>query len=105
MPRKPNNTKPMRVIAKPMAKIGLHKAVHYRSGLFSFASDLEAMVDAYGAENVSRFALLIKEQFEQHGTSLINASINNDANQLPMPLVRHRAPKQDKRRSKFQKAA
>lgn len=95
----------MRHHAKPIAKLGLSKATHYRSGLFSFASDLEAMVDAYGAAAIARYAHIITEQFELFGTSTINASINMEANALPFPLVRHKAPKKDKRRSKFQRAA
>lgn len=95
----------MRLTAKPIAKLGISKAYAYRSSVFSFATDLEAMVDAYGADNVSRFAWMIHEQFEKHGASLVNASINVDANKLPLPKVRRTKPKTDKRRSKFAKAA
>ena len=93
----------MRHSAKPIAKLGLSKATHYDSGLFSFASDLEAMVDRFGADQVSRFALIIKEQFELYGESLINASLNIEARQLPFPKIRKTksTKKTDKRRSKF----
>lgn len=95
----------MRYTAKPIAKLGISKAYAYRSSVFSFATDLEAMVDAYGAEAVAAFAMRIHHQFVEHGTSTINAAINIEANQLPFPKVRHKAVKKDKRRSKFAKAA
>lgn len=47
--------------SKHRAKIGAPKAVHYRNGLFDIASDLEAMIEAYGVKNVKSWA----EQLEQ----------------------------------------
>lgn len=96
----------MRHHAKPIAKLGLSKATHYDSGLFSFASDLEAMVDRFGAEQVSRFAFIIQEQFKLYGESCINAALNIEARSLPLPKIRRtKSAKKDKRRSKFARAA
>ena len=79
----------MRTETKPNTKrIGHSKAVNYRNGLFSVASDIEAMIDAYGLAALIEYATLIENDMRKHGDSIHNGIYNQHMNQLPYPKMR-----------------
>lgn len=78
----------MREIHKPIAKIGHFRGVGYRNNLLSVCSDLEAMVDAYGAAAICEYARMIESDLHIFGDSINNGIYNQQLNQLPYPAVR-----------------
>ncbi len=44
----------IRLSKRGKAKVGMPKAIMYRNNIFDPASDLEALIEAYGANNVKR---------------------------------------------------
>lgn len=79
----------MRTQVKAHAKqVGHSKAVNYRNGLFSVCSDLEAMVDAYGAAAIIHFAMRIERDLAEFGDSIYNAQYNAILNAMPLPVIR-----------------
>lgn len=78
----------MRQTHKPIAKLGHSKALGYRASIMSPASDLEALVDAYGLEAIVKQARMIHAQLVKYGDSTINGLINGELNMLPWPTVR-----------------
>mgnify|MGYP001580236503 CR=1 FL=1 len=78
----------MRTQSKIFAKPGHSKAAMYRSNVFSVASDIEAMVDAYGVEAITKYAQLIHDQLAEHGDCLHNGLYNHELNNLPLPRIR-----------------
>jgi len=49
-------------INKHPAKRGICKAVAYRNNIFDPVSDIEALIEAYGANEVKRFVDLINDR-------------------------------------------
>lgn len=78
----------MRMISKAHAKPGHSKAAMYRSGVFSPASDLEALVDAYGLDTVVEFATRIHADLVMLGDSIHNGMHNLELNLRPLPVIR-----------------
>lgn len=87
----------MRTASKSIAKIGLSKASQYRNNVFSVASDLEAMIDAYGAENLISMVCTINSDIKEHGHSVRNSSYNLRMNAFPIPVMRVVKPKRSNR--------
>lgn len=87
----------MRTISKTIAKIGLSKASQYRNNVFSVASDIEAMIDAYGVENLISMACTINSDIKEHGHSIRNGAYNLRMNALPIPVMRVVKPKRKKK--------
>lgn len=79
----------MRTKSKPnTGKPGISTANAYRASVKSAATDLEAMVDAYGLNAVILFATRIRDQIALHGDCLSNALFNSELNALPLPELR-----------------
>ena len=78
----------MRTASKAHAKPGHSKARMYRENVFSVATDLEAMIDAYGVEAVISFARKIESDIREYGDSIHNGIYNIQLNMLPAPLLR-----------------
>lgn len=90
----------MRTDSKLNAKLGHSKALGYRNGTFSAASDLEALVDAYGATALAQVIQAICDDLAMHGDSLHNGIHNNWLNSQPLPRVRKLNKPENKSKSK-----
>lgn len=89
----------MRTKAKPNSKVnGISCANAYRASVKSAATDLEGLVDAYGAMHISMWAFKIESDIKEHGDSIYNAAINSQLNALPLPIIRKQNRPENKRR-------
>lgn len=80
----------MRTQAKPNAPHGqgISAANCYRASIRSAASDLEALVDAYGADAIMAYAFRIQHDIAQYGDSINNWQFNIELNAKPLPAIR-----------------
>ena len=78
----------MRIEKKSHAKIGHAKALHYRTGVFSPMSDIEALVDAYGVDAIIKYARAAHNGIAKYGDSIHNGIYNLELNALPLPSIR-----------------
>lgn len=67
---------------------GISAATAYRCGVKSPASDMEALVDAYGVKAVIEFANRIHGDLLVFGDSIHNGYYNMLMNALPLPKIR-----------------
>lgn len=94
----------MRTSHKPRAKIGISCANCYRASIKSPASDLEALVDAYGAAAISALAYRIEKEITEHGDSIHNGFFNIELNSLPLPAIRKQHNPANRARSRKQRS-
>lgn len=90
----------MRTHAKPIAKVGSSRALMYRSSVMSAMTDLEALVDAYGADALHTMINQIASDLAVYGDSINNSKYNIWLNTLPYPKHRKQNKPENKRRSK-----
>lgn len=79
----------MRTQAKSNAPYGqgISKASGY-DGIYSAASDLEALVDRYGKDVLHKVIDTISEDIRKYGDSIYNAEINSYLRTVPPPKHR-----------------
>lgn len=78
----------MRTHSKPNAKPGHSKAAMYKCNLFSAATDIEALIDAYGEPALHQIIERIASDMRVHGDSIFNGQYNILLNALPEPKLR-----------------
>lgn len=79
----------MRTTSKPnTGKHGISTANAYRSGIKSPCTDLEGLIDAYGAADIIRYCMMIEMDIELYGDSIYNGAYNIELNMLPIPKIR-----------------
>jgi len=87
----------MRTSAKPNAKLGQSAASMYRCSVRSAASDIEALVDAYGVHAIIQIANMVEQEIAVHGDSIHNWQYNIWLNQQPLPIIRKQNRPENKR--------
>lgn len=90
----------MRTKCKFATKVGHSRAAMYRASVFSAASDIEALVDAYGVTAITDIAMRVSAEIAHHGDSINNYNFNLWLNSLPLPAIRKQNNPENKRRSK-----
>lgn len=89
----------MREKSKPnTGKRGISTANAYRGvtnadgtitkGIKSPCTDIEGLVDAFGAAAIARMCFLIEADIELYGDSINNSEYNAELNVLPFPKIR-----------------
>lgn len=90
----------MRLQSKPnTGKPGISTANAYRCSVKSAATDIEALVDAYGVEALIKVAKQIHDEIAVFGDSRNNGFYNSYLNDLEYPTIRkqHNRAKSRKR--------
>lgn len=82
----------MRTQAKGNAPYGqgISKAAGYDVGVFSAASDIEALVDRYGKDVVHKIVDVVSEDLRKYGDSIYNREWNEWLKSVPYPKHRKR---------------